>query len=198
MSKMTWKVLDGLRGAGRDCLGKAQDAGQRQTRPGPGKVSMKPGQVPDCAKAGYEQMRMCGPAHALPGTTWTSGLRVAGSGSGRSRKRRPSQRRPGGAVSGASSVSGGGVRRAGARRHEALQPRRSLQRRAQGGAAEECARRVVLQLLPALQVRGWVAGWLGSGSGVKGQGSIWAPIPTSASGRLFPKLPFVCSSRPPQ
>ena len=57
-----------------------------------------------------------------------------------------------------------------ARRHEAVQPQRPVQRRCQGGAAQSRVRRVLIQLLPEVQVGGprrAAPGRGGSGSGLE-------------------------------
>lgn len=81
-----------------------------------------------------------------------------------------------------------------ARRHEALQPERPLQRRAEGGAAQSRVRRVLLQLLPEVQVSGpgQAAPWR---PGAEASGSGSCRVGSGRSGRGRPGIRGESSSR---
>lgn len=87
--------------------------------------------------------------------------RKPGGGSRRRTRQQPAVSRGGGRAARCSPVGGRASGRAGvpgARSHEAVQPQRPLQSGAEGGAAQSRLRRVVLQLLPEVQVSGTAGG----------------------------------------
>lgn len=206
MSRMKWKVLDGLRGAGRDCLGKAQDAGQRQARPGRGRCLGKPGKRRTWQAARKPATSRC--ACVVPPTHFRARLDI------RATRRRKRKWLESEVAAVAAAARRGGVRRV--QRVRRVQPGpaagfvgpgRGAMKLYSLGVLYKGDPKVVL-LKNAHDVSsfsffqrsrcagGWVAGWArGRGSGVGGHSGPRSRLqPRVASSRS--SLLFACPARP--